>query len=109
MIFRRFAAFACWMACAALAPHHSRTPRVERVSIRGFAFVPAELDVAVGDTVVWTNADQFVHTTAADSAAWSSPEMRPSERFVWIARRPGRLPYHCAAHPTMRGSILVRP
>jgi len=109
MTLRQVAAFAGVLACVARVPPHSRTPRVEYVSIRGFAFAPAELDVVVGDTVVWTNTDQFIHTTAADSAAWSSPELRTGERFMWIARGTGQLSYHCAAHPTMRGSIVVHP
>jgi plastocyanin len=78
------------------------------VTIRNFAFVPAMLNVAPGDTVEWVNQDSFIHTTAADSAAWSSPEIAAGHRFLFVARQPGRLPYHCAAHPIMRGEIVVQ-
>jgi plastocyanin len=78
------------------------------VTIRNFAFVPVVLTVARGDTVEWVNQDSFIHTTAADSAAWSSPEIATGHRFLFVARQPGRLPYHCAAHPIMRGEIVVQ-
>jgi len=105
---RRFAT-AGLLACAAHRPVQRRTtPRVDHVSIRGFAFTPAIIEVVVGDTVVWTNADQFAHTTSADSSAWSSPVLRSGERFTWIASSSGRFDYHCAAHPAMRGTLVVR-
>ena len=78
------------------------------VAIRNFAFVPALLTVAPGDTVEWVNQDSFIHTTAADSAAWSSPEIATGHRFLFVAKQPGRVTYHCANHPIMRGEIVVQ-
>jgi plastocyanin len=83
-----------------------RAPK--RVSISAFQFAPAELMVSVGDTVAWTNDDDFRHTTRADSGAWSSAEMARGERFVFVANRAGRFPYHCSAHPVMRAVVVVR-
>jgi plastocyanin len=108
MTLRRYAAVAGLLACAARPSQLRPVPRVDHVSIRGFAFTPATIEVAVGDTVVWTNDDQFAHTTSADSSAWSSPELRFGERFTWVASTPGRFYYHCAAHPVMRGILVVR-
>lgn len=79
------------------------------VQIAQFKFAPAELTVAIGDTVVWTNDDALIHSTAADSGAWSSPEMRRGDRFRFVTARSGRFPYHCAAHPVMRATLVVRP
>lgn len=99
----------CWVviACAGMRPpptnHQPAT-----VSISGFTFTPRELTVAVGDTVVWTNADALPHTTAADSGAWSSPELRLGGRFTFVASSVGRFPYHCSAHPVMRATLVVR-
>ena len=89
------------------------TPRAERraptaVTISGFVFSPAELTVSRGDTVTWTNDDTFLHTTAADSGAWASAELGRGQRFVFVAARAGRFPYHCAAHPVMRATLVVR-
>ena len=84
-----------------------RTPKA--VTISGFQFRPTELSVAVGDTVTWVNEDPLRHTTTADSAAWESSELDRGHRFVLVPTRPGRFPYHCAAHPTMRATLVVTP
>lgn len=95
------------LACIALRPAPS--PSVREVRIAEFRFAPAELTVSPGDTVVWTNDDALMHSTAADSGAWSSPEMGRGERFRFVPTRSGRFYYHCAAHPVMRGTLVVRP
>ena len=84
----------------------SREPRDVRIA--AFNFSPAELTVSRGDTVTWTNDDAFLHTTAADSGAWASAELGRGQRFVFVAARAGRFPYHCAAHPVMRATLVVR-
>ena len=83
-------------------------PRAHPLSIAEFRFSPAELTVARGDTLVWTNQDAFLHTTTADSGAWSSPELARGTRFTFVAGRVGRFDYHCAAHPVMRATVVVR-
>jgi plastocyanin len=78
------------------------------IRIREFAFVPPELTISAGDAIEWVNQDAFTHTTTADSAAWSSPEMPEGGRFIFTSKRPGRFSYHCAAHASMRGMIVVQ-
>jgi plastocyanin len=78
------------------------------VGIQNFTFSPAVLTVFREDTVVWVNRDSFIHTTAADSGAWTSPEIVMGDRFLFVANRSGRFPYHCAAHSNMRGEIIVQ-
>ena len=82
-----------------------REPRA--ITIKAFAFAPEEVRVSVGDTVAWTNDDMFIHTIAADSGAWTSAELRPGQRYVFVARRSGRFAYHCAAHPVMKALLIV--
>ena len=112
-----------WTLCVALlacaAPRVQTSPRENDqakagsraravIRIRDFAFVPAALTVTAGDTIEWINEDAFAHTTTADSAAWSSPEIGEGGHFVFISKQPGRFSYHCAAHPTMHGTIIVQ-
>ena len=78
------------------------------VSIAEFRFAPVETTVALGDTVVWQNRDAFAHTATADSGGWSSGELQRDQRFQVVPSRTGRFPYHCAAHPVMRGVLIVR-
>lgn len=96
------------LACLSAGVRKAESREPKAISISGFKFQPAELTVAVGDSVVWRNDDQLQHTTTADSGAWSSPEMKGSERFTFVAGRAGRFPYHCAAHPVMRAVLIVR-
>ena len=93
-------------ACAIAASLPRAGSRTIRIS--NFAFAPAVLTVSHGDTVEWVNQDSFIHTTAADSAAWSSPEIAKGDRFVFVASHVGRFSYHCTAHPIMRGEIVVQ-
>jgi plastocyanin len=100
------------LGCGTVAAAGARTEpgrAANQVRITEFRFAPAELTVGIGDTVVWTNDDALLHTASADSGAWSSPEMRRGEAFRYVALRAGRFPYHCAAHPVMRATLVVRP
>jgi plastocyanin len=95
-------------ACLVSRVPSSRSPALKTVTITEFRFSPAELSVARGDTLVWTNQDAFLHTTTADSGAWSSPELGRAARFTFVASRAGRFDYHCTAHPVMRATVVVR-
>lgn len=99
----------CGTLAAAGGANTASRAEPKLVRINEFRFNPAELSVVVGDTVVWTNDDALLHTTSADSGAWSSPEMSRGERFRFVAVRAGRYPYHCSAHPVMRATFVVRP
>jgi plastocyanin len=102
-------ALAVWLAPAAAAQPPSGAVRAPRsVAIAGFAFAPAELEVVIGDTVVWSNTDRFAHTTAADSGAWSSPELSHGGSFRFAPSRAGRYWYRCTLHPVMRGVLVVK-
>ncbi len=79
------------------------------VEIRQLKFEPAELTVAVGDTVVWINRDIVPHTVSALDAEWSSGELKKDESWQWIARTRGTTRYYCEYHPTMRANLVVDP
>src|SRR5690606_33799554 len=42
------------------------------VEMREFKFVPARVEAAVGDTIVWVNKDAVPHTATDSAAAWDS-------------------------------------
>ena len=86
----------------------SAESRKHAVEIKNFVFEPRELSISVGDTVVWVNRDAFLHSATTDSAAWSSPVLFQGDRWVFVATKAGRFPYHCAAHPVMLGVLTVK-
>ena len=83
-------------------------PQRHTVEIRGFAYLPASLEVAVGDTVVWINRDAVPHTATRDGRRWDSGTIDAEQTWRLIAASPGSQPYYCAFHPVMRGELVVR-
>jgi amicyanin len=100
-----------WVLCAALlgcgSKHQSRTYQVE---IRGMQFVPAELAVDVGDTVVWTNLDVLPHTVTSGipaPAAFDSKEIASKQQWSLTVSAAGEYAYACTYHPPMQGKLVV--
>ena len=85
----------------------ARAGTTHTVQIVGFAFSPAEISVAVGDTVAWTNLDQAVHTATSTSGAFDSGDLDPGESFSVTFTTPGTYDYLCTPHPSMTGRIVV--
>ena len=83
-------------------------PRSHTVEIRGFAYLPATLQVAEGDTVVWINRDAVPHTATRDGDGWDSGSLKPEQTWQLVAASRGSQPYYCAFHPVMRGELVVR-
>lgn len=83
-------------------------PRSHTIEIRGFAFQPSRLEVAVGDTVVWVNRDFAPHTATARDTAWDTGLIAADSSGEWVVREAGTQPYYCIYHPSMTGTIVAR-
>ncbi len=79
------------------------------VKIQGFSFDPAELTIAAGTTVKWTNMDSAKHTITSDDGSWSSANLGQGGTFEFTFDQPGTYTYHCNVHPTMAATIIVTP
>lgn len=95
------------------------------VAIKGLAFVPADIEVAVGAEVRWTNEDAVDHTVTSgvqreqgvpgveeDEAArpdgrFDSNLPEEGDTFVFTFDEPGRYAYYCDVHASMTGEITV--
>ena len=79
------------------------------VAISGFSFSPAQITIAVGDTITWTNSDAQGHTASADDGAWDAGPLpgNGGTRSVTFEQA-GTFPYHCDIHPTMTGTVTVQ-
>ena len=71
-------------------------------------FVPERLEVAVGDTVTWTNADLVPHTVTAAAAGIESGDLAEGHSWSLVARQKGEIPYICRLHPMMRAVVVVK-
>jgi plastocyanin len=72
------------------------------------AFSPDLADVTVGTTITWTNTDSVPHTSTADEAGWNSGTVEPGKSFSFTFGTAGTFRYHCAIHPGMIGTVVVR-
>jgi YVTN family beta-propeller protein len=77
------------------------------VSIAQFAFNPATITVAVGQSVTWTDNDPIQHTTTSDMPGWDSGPLAPGARFTMRFDTSRTFTYHCSIHPFMHGTIEV--
>ena len=71
-------------------------------------FLPERLEVAVGDTVTWTNRDLVPHTVTAARAGVESGNIAPGASWRFVVRRRGDIDYVCRYHPSMKGAVVVK-
>lgn len=76
-----------------------------QVTIENMAFVPAEIEADVGDTIEWVNKDILVHT-ATMKGGWEV--LIPAKKTAsLVVRDAGQMNYYCRFHPNMKGGISV--
>ena len=79
------------------------------VTIKDFAFSPAELKVNAGDTVKWTNLDSAPHTVTSDSGSeLDSEQLNNGQSFTQTFAQAGTYAYHCAVHPMMKATVTAQ-
>lgn len=82
--------------------------KIAAVSIKGFKFVPAEVNIKVGDTVMWTNEDNAPHTIESSDGTLRSDELLEGNTYSYTFTKAGKYDYKCGIHPSMRGSVTVQ-
>ncbi|MCI0479782.1 cupredoxin domain-containing protein [Candidatus Uhrbacteria bacterium] len=79
------------------------------VTITDTGFSPQVMAISAGDTVVWTNKGTKNHTVASDGALiYDSGNIPPGASWSRTYMSVGSYGYHCGAHPTEKGTIVVR-
>ena len=78
------------------------------VQIKGFAFKPAVLMVAVGTTVTWTNTDDEAHTVTSATKLFHSAALDTGNKYSFTFAKAGDYKYFCSLHPNMTGRIVVK-
>lgn len=81
---------------------------IDTVIIKGMAFIPEELHLHKGDTVVWLNKDIVPHNiTDFPDNKWTSGTLALNSS--WKKQIDYSFDYYCSIHPTMKGKITVDP
>ena len=85
----------------------SATGSGDAVAIADFNYEPAELEVAAGTTVTFTNEDGFAHTVTAKDKTFDSGNLDEGATFEHTFDEPGTFAYLCAIHNSMTGTVTV--
>ena len=76
------------------------------VEIKQMKFVPQELELQKGDTVVFINRDLLTHdVTETPGKAWTSSPLSPNASWTMVAEKTSD--YYCSIHPVMKGKLIV--
>jgi plastocyanin len=76
-----------------------------------FVFAPVDVTIAAGQSVEWfsqpptTNAP---HQLVGDPPFKPTAEFTPPKTATQTFATPGVMKYHCAIHPSMKGTITVK-
>jgi plastocyanin len=72
-------------------------------------FSPSDLDVLVGDNVIWRNNSQKAHNVKSVAAGYNSGRFAPRTAANHVFPAAGTFPYVCTIHDGMIGEIGVYP
>ena len=81
--------------------------RTHVVTITGFVFQPAYLEVRQGDSVSWVNKDIAPHTATGDGMEWDTGEIKFGDTVTLEVNQWSDTSYHCVYHPAMKAIIKV--
>lgn len=105
-----FVASAIVMALACLAAGSvSAQPKTVAVTIEHFEFSPADIAVAAGDTIIFTNKDIVPHTATAADTSWTTDEIASGASAQITLPEKAGADYFCIFHPLMRGRLTLSP
>lgn len=77
-------------------------------------YIPFEIKINTGDTVVWTNNDIAFHTVTSGKPEsgpdgnFDSGMFKTDEQFSHKFEEPGNFDYFCMLHPWMKASVTVQ-
>lgn len=98
---------------------------VTQVAIKAFDYTPADVTIAVGEEIEWTNGDDILHTvTSGTGQKQGAPGVSENvdaapdglfdaeldgldATYSFTFEEAGSYDYYCAIHPGMTGTITV--
>jgi len=76
------------------------------IEIKNMKFVPSELTIHKGDTVVWINHDIFPHdVTELKNKEWTSSTLQQEKSWHKVITK--NEDYYCSLHIVMKGRVIV--
>jgi plastocyanin len=91
------------------AQSSSHSAHFQLINIKNMTYSPKTLTIAPGDTVEWFNPENIPHMVNSDTGAeLQSPLFNQGTNYQHLFNKAGKYTYHCAVHPTMLGTIIVK-
>ena len=79
------------------------------VTMQSNSFSPADIKVAPGATVTWTNNDNYNHNvTFTSTSITGTGNFASGNKTVVMPSTAGTYAYHCTIHAGMSGTVLVQ-
>ncbi len=75
-------------------------------------YLPYQIEISSGETVIWHNMDQAAHTVTSGLPAnhddlFDSGMMMINQSWEFTFNESGEYDYHCMLHPWMTGKVMV--
>ncbi len=96
-----------FVASAASAQGPAKSQEVV-VKIDNFSFMPHDITVATGTTVIWVNNDDIPHTIVSTTDLFKSKALDTDDKFSFKFDKPGTYEYFCSIHPKMTAKVVVQ-
>ena len=75
--------------------------------VKSYSFDPKVIEIEAGDTVIWTNEDNFTHTVQVEGQEDHKVEQGESVEITFD--EPGTYDYVCTLHSQdMDGTVIVK-
>jgi plastocyanin len=70
---------------------------------------PAEVKIAVGDSIVFHNLDEMPggHTVVAEDGSFESPALGKDEQWTHSFEKQGTYEFYVKQHPDNKGKVIV--
>lgn len=95
------------LAVAGLPVAHGSADARVHVHVQNYDLLPADLSLAVGETVHWDNHDNDTHNLRADDESFNSGFMFLGDEFEVRFDAQVNVAYRCTIHDWMRGTIVA--
>ena len=97
------------LTAAFLASAGSAFAANQTIVQKGRRFHPGEVTIAKGDTLTFTNNDEFIHQifVAGDNFGFDTKEKAPGENEIQTFTQAGTFEVHCHIHPKMKLVVHV--
>lgn len=100
------------VACVPGADEDAVMTCPDTILIKDFSFSPANCKVKVGSSLTFKNVDTVPHTATALFDApvkFDTGDLVQDASAIISFDTAAIIPFHCAIHPSMMGSIVVEP